>query len=50
MGKVKIDAYKCERCGHIWTPRGDKEPVVCARCKSPYWNIPRKNKKRGRKK
>ena len=44
MGKVKVDAYKCERCGHIWMSRENSrdEPKVCPKCKSPYWNIPRK--------
>jgi uncharacterized OB-fold protein len=44
MAKIKIDGYKCERCGHIWFPREytKEEPKVCPRCKSPYWNRPRK--------
>jgi len=43
MARIKADAYKCERCGHIWLPRkADKEPRVCPKCKSPYWNTPRK--------
>ena len=43
MGKIKISAYKCERCGHIWAPRNKKEePRVCPKCKSPYWDKPRK--------
>ena len=43
MPKVPITVmgYRCERCGHEWVPRGDDEPRVCARCKSPYWNRPR---------
>jgi Zn finger protein HypA/HybF involved in hydrogenase expression len=46
MGKIKIDAYKCERCKHIWRPRKlDDEPRVCPKCKSPYWNVPKKPKK-----
>ena len=44
MAKIKIDAYKCERCGHVWMPRATskEEPKVCPKCKSPYWNRPRK--------
>jgi len=34
--------YKCLRCGHVWVARGDEEPRVCPKCKSPYWNKPRK--------
>jgi len=42
MSKIKIDAYKCGRCGHIWVPRSyDDEPRVCPKCKSPYWNKPK---------
>jgi len=46
MGRVPITVmgYRCERCGHEWSPRRDneKEPRVCPKCKSPYWNIPKK--------
>jgi len=45
MGRVPITVmgYKCERCGHEWLPRDDKrEPKVCPKCKSPYWNSPKK--------
>jgi len=49
MGKIKLDGYICERCEHIWVPRfnktsSQKKPLVCPKCKSPYWNIPRKVK------
>ena len=54
MGKVKVDAYQCERCGHVWLPREatkreHRDPVICPKCKSAYWDIPRKDKE-GRKK
>ena len=43
MGKVKITAFKCERCEHVWVPRNNNHlPTVCPKCKSPYWNRPRK--------
>jgi predicted Zn-ribbon and HTH transcriptional regulator len=45
MGKIPITVmgYRCERCGHEWVPRDfDAEPRVCPKCKSPYWNSPRK--------
>ena len=44
MGKIKIAGYVCERCAHQWVPRNKDLPIVCSRCKSPYWNIPRKIK------
>jgi len=46
MAKVPITlmGYRCDRCGHEWIPRGesDQEPRVCPKCKSPYWDRPRK--------
>jgi uncharacterized OB-fold protein len=40
MGIVKLDGYRCERCGHLWVPRSkiDELPIICPKCKSPYWN------------
>ena len=39
----------CERCGYKWFSKPTTEkvtPTVCAnpKCKSPYWNTPRKVK------
>ena len=49
MAKIKItlDGYRCERCRHEWLPRTKKkeDPIICPKCKSPYWNKPRKNKR-----
>lgn len=47
VGKVTLEGYKCERCDHVWIPRKyhagkKKDPIICPKCKSPYWNIPRK--------
>jgi predicted Zn-ribbon and HTH transcriptional regulator len=45
MSKVPITfmGYRCERCGHEWLSRDDsKEPKVCPKCKTPYWNTPKK--------
>lgn len=42
--KITLQGYKCERCGHEWIPKGKETPKVCPKCKSPYWNVPRKNK------
>lgn len=44
MAKVKLTVwgYRCERCDHEWVPRVDHSPRVCPKCKSPYWNVPRK--------
>ena len=44
--KIKIDGYKCERCGHEWVKRGKRpEPTVCPKCKSVYWNEKREDTK-----
>jgi len=41
--EIKIKGYKCERCGHKWSPRNKKNiPISCPKCKSPYWNKKRK--------
>jgi DNA-directed RNA polymerase subunit RPC12/RpoP len=47
MGKIRLDGYVCERCIHKWVPRdfSKKLPLVCPKCKSPYWNIPKKKKR-----
>lgn len=48
MAKVKLTVmgYRCERCEHEWVPReSTTEPRVCPKCKSPYWNVPRREKK-----
>ncbi len=43
--KVKITGNKCYRCGHEWKPEDvEVKPRTCPKCKSPYWDIPRKNK------
>ena len=44
MAKITLQGYQCERCGHTWIPRQDTEgePKVCPKCKSPYWNTPRR--------
>ena len=42
---ITVMGFKCERCGHEWIPRsnGDEEPRVCPKCRSPWWNRPRKS-------
>ena len=39
--KVKLgERLNCLRCKHEWLPRQELV-VICPKCKSPYWNIPR---------
>lgn len=33
----------CLRCGHSWYPRYAIRNKQCPRCKSPYWDTPRKS-------
>ena len=41
--EIKTKGYKCERCEHEWIPRNKEEtPIICPKCKSPYWNKPKK--------
>ena len=44
MGRVPITilGYKCERCGYEWIARENKEPKICPKCRSPYWDNPKK--------
>jgi len=44
MAKVTISVagYECERCQYKWQARKKIEPKVCPKCKSPYWNVPKK--------
>ena len=40
---ITIMGFRCERCEHEWIPRDtQQEPAVCPKCKSPYWDRPRK--------
>jgi len=44
MGEIilKVKGYKCERCKHEWAPRKKGIPIICPKCKSPYWNKEKK--------
>jgi hypothetical protein len=47
---ITVTVYICNRCDHEWQARPNIEhphtkvpPTVCAGCKSPYWDKPRRN-------
>ena len=43
MAEITLKGYQCERCEHKWVPRDHGErPRVCPKCKSPYWDKPKK--------
>jgi predicted Zn-ribbon and HTH transcriptional regulator len=45
MKNIRVFRFEeCKRCGWKWIPRL-KVPVLCPKCKNPYWNIERKTKK-----
>jgi len=41
---ITVMGYRCERCAHEWIPRDSDNggPRTCPKCKSPYWDRPRK--------
>lgn len=41
--EIKVPGYQCGRCGHKWIARKKDKPIICPKCKSPYWDIPKKN-------
>jgi Zn finger protein HypA/HybF involved in hydrogenase expression len=41
--KINIPKLKCARCGHEWYPKGP-EVRICPKCKSAYWDKPRKER------
>lgn len=43
--EITVPEYICERCGHKWISRRVEEPTVCPKCKSPYWNRPKKSRR-----
>jgi len=40
---VRMLECTCEKCGHSWTSR-IKDPKLCPKCKTAYWNEDRKPK------
>ena len=54
MSRVMIEAWQCNRCNYVWlsqwrdyfshTLKETKKPITCPnpKCRSPYWDIPKK--------
>lgn len=44
MAIIEKQAYRCDRCNHEWYPRlqTEEHPAICPKCKSAYWNKPRR--------
>ena len=44
--KVGVTKIVCSRCKHIWEPRKPMHEIrICPKCKSPYFDTPKKEKK-----
>lgn len=49
--RIKVTGFQCERCRHRWIPRKKTStPKVCPKCKSPYWDRPKGQRRRLSKK
>ena len=42
MPRIELPKFTCLRCGHVWIPRKPVTPRICPKCKSPYWDVPRR--------
>ncbi len=38
MATVKINGFRCDKCGHEWAGRKGKVPEVCPSCHTRRWN------------
>lgn len=45
--EVQLTRFGCLRCGHHWIPRKPERPRICPKCKSPYWDKPRRKTREG---
>jgi len=41
--KITLPAWLCLRCGHKWPAQAQEPPMVCPKCRSPYWKTKRKS-------
>lgn len=46
---LRMEIKHCKRCGQPWCYRGEGRPLRCGKCKSPYWDRPRKEFRRDKK-
>ncbi len=41
--ELKVMGHRCTRCLYEWVPRDvDRPPRICPKCKSAYWDRPRR--------
>ncbi len=41
---IVLPVFVCLRCDYHWVPR-TAHPTQCAKCRSPYWDKPRRQPK-----
>jgi len=41
-----IHIHHCKRCGHDW-PSKNEHPNMCPKCKSRFWDTPKKRRTKG---
>ena len=44
LSGVMVYMLVCLRCHNEWRPRWLEKPTICAKCKSPYWDKPKREK------
>jgi len=45
---VKVEKFKCLRCGFIWKPHNPDNVRICPKCKSARFDEPKKKKSTGK--
>lgn len=40
--QFSMPKWRCLRCGNEWLPQKDGKPQTCSKCRSPYWDRPRR--------
>lgn len=41
---ITLPVWTCKRCNHEWIGKSQDKPTICPKCKTPYWDRPRKEK------
>jgi len=42
MPQRQVRAWECNRCHHVWVARSKRKPLTCPKCRSAYWDEPRR--------
>ena len=41
---LELPILHCLRCSAEWFPRKQERPLTCPKCRTPYWDKPRKER------